>query len=103
MSVKATLSQVNTWILKISFHGLLWLHLLEDRVYVQYDSAPVAVESLSFAVEEGVKVGAPAPLDIKIRKEFPESWIWEVVEDNGCGFFWVIPISRLYVVEGFVW
>lgn len=61
-------------------------YLLEDRVYVQYDSAPVAVESLSFAVEEGVKVGAPAPLDIKIRKEFPESWIWEVVEDNGCGF-----------------
>lgn len=71
--------------------SLLWLHLLEDRVYVLYDSAPV--ESLSFAaeVEEKVTVGSPAPRGVKIRKEFPESWIWEVIEDNGCEFLRITP------------
>lgn len=42
------------------------------------------------------------PVEVKIRKEFPESWIWEVFDQNGLDIIlqliYYLVLSRLALV-----
>lgn len=42
------------------------------------DSEPIADE---LAVTYSA---APPAAAVKIRKDFPETWIWDMIDDNGC-------------------
>lgn len=54
-------------------------------VYLAYDSpvAEIAFDSVAVESDSNVQYVAPSAA-VKIRTEFPETWIWEMVDDNGC-------------------
>lgn len=59
--------------------------ILLEEIYhaIAYDS-PIVLDSQPVAADV-VGVSAAAPVaEVKIRKEFPETWIWDMTDDNGC-------------------
>lgn len=78
----------------ILYHSHLNMNILADRVhYVLYDS-PLVLDSVPVAAEFADRVAIAAisgPAPVKIRKEFPESWIWETLEDTGCEIYTTNP------------
>lgn len=49
---------------------------------IAYDSFLQAAPVPVFAIAEEVSLGGSAP-EVKVRKEFPEAWIWESLDDIG--------------------
>lgn len=78
----------------IIYQSHLNVNILADRVhYVLLDSPPI-LDSVPVAAEFADRVAIAAfsgPAPVKIRKEFPESWIWETLEDTGCDIYAMNP------------
>lgn len=47
-------------------------------------NSPVAFDSLSVAAGAVSAIAPPPTAEVKIRTEFPETWIWDMFDDNGC-------------------
>lgn len=49
---------------------------------VMYSLAAGSIDRIDLEIQ-----ASPVREEVMIRKEFPETWIWEFVDDNGCDIF----------------
>lgn len=76
-----------------------------DRVYY-LDNSPIQLESAFEESSGSVGEAGPAPAEVKIRREFPETWLWEELNETrfgSCvdslldGAFWCPGVSNTSV------